>query len=213
MTTDELARTIWDYMLMRHELAPADVILVLGSNDVRVAEHGADVYLRKLAPLIVFSGNVGRLTAGRLTRTEAETFADAARARGVPDAAILLEPASTNTGENITNSRALLAARGLDPARVIVVQKPYMERRAFATFVRRWPGPDVRVTSPPIPFERYSTPALPKDLVINIMVGDLQRIRVYAERGFQVPQEIPDDVWAAYEALVVRGYTEHLVRD
>ncbi len=213
MTTDDLARILWDYMLLRHDLAPADVIMVLGSNDVRVAEHGADVYLRGLAPVILFSGHVGRLTAGRFIKSEAETFADAARARGVPDDAILIEAASTNTGENITRSRALLAGRGITPSRVILVQKPYMERRALATFTRQWPGPIVQVTSPPIPFEAYPTPALPKDLVINILVGDVQRMRIYGERGFQVPQIVPAAVWAAWEELVRRGYTSHLVAE
>jgi hypothetical protein len=40
---------------------------------VRVAEHGADVFLRGLAPVILFSGHVGRLTAGRFIKSEAET--------------------------------------------------------------------------------------------------------------------------------------------
>lgn len=211
-TTDDLARILWDYMLLRHSLAPADVILVLGSNDVRVGEHGARLFLRGLAPLMVCSGNVGRLTAGRFEKSEAETFADAAVSLGVPPSAILTEDTSTNTGENIDRSRALLASRGVNPSRVILVQKPYMERRAWATFKQRWPGPDLQVTSPPIPYDEYPTPDIPPDLVINILVGDVQRMRVYAERGFQVPQPIPDDVWAAWEGLVARGYTGHLVQ-
>ncbi len=210
-TTDELARTLWDYMLLRHVLVPADVILVLGSNDVRVGEHGARLFLRKLAPLMVCSGNLGRLTAGRFEQSEAATFADAAVRLGVPRSSILIEAASTNTGENVDFSRALLAARGIRPARVIVVQKPYMERRAWATFKRRWPEPDLQVTSPPIPYDEYPTAEIPKDLVIDIMVGDVQRMRVYAERGFQVPQPMPDEVWAAWRELVARGYTSHLV--
>ena len=36
LTTDALARRLWDYMRLGHALTPADVILVLGSNDVRV---------------------------------------------------------------------------------------------------------------------------------------------------------------------------------
>jgi uncharacterized SAM-binding protein YcdF (DUF218 family) len=209
--TDDLARTLWEYMLLRHDLAPADVILVLGSNDVRVGEHGARLFLRGLAPLMLFSGNVGRLTAGRFEKSEAATFADAAARLGVPRSAILIEDASTNTGENIDRSRALLASAGVQPSRIILVQKPYMERRAWATFKRRWPEPDLQVSSPPIPYEEYPTPQIPRDLVINILVGDVQRVRVYAERGFQVPQPIPDDVWAAWEELVARGYTGHLV--
>jgi hypothetical protein len=42
------------------------------------------------------------------------------------------------------------------------------------------------------------------------MVGDLQRIRIYPSRGFQIEQEIPDDVWQAFEKLVELGYDRHL---
>jgi uncharacterized SAM-binding protein YcdF (DUF218 family) len=212
-TTDELAHVLWDYMLLRHELVESNVILALGSHDTRVAEHAADVFLRGLAPLLVCSGNVGRLTSGRFQSSEAETFGDIAVSRGVPREAILLETRSTNTGDNITFSRELLAAHGIHPLRAIVVQKPYMERRAYATTQRRWPGLDVRVTSPPISFDNYPTSDLPKDLVISVIVGDVQRMRVYAERGFQIPQPIPDDVWTAWRELVRRGYTSHLVED
>jgi uncharacterized SAM-binding protein YcdF (DUF218 family) len=212
LTTDELARRLWDYMRLGHEVTSAEVILVLGSNDVRVGEHGARLFLRGLAPLMVCSGNVGRLTEGHFLKSEAETFADEAARLGVPRSAILLERASTNTGENIDRSRALLASRGVHPRRVIVVQKPYMERRAWATFKRRWPEPDLQVTSPPIPYDQYPTPEIPRELVINILVGDVQRMRVYADRGFQVPQPIPETVWSAWEELVARGYTGHLVR-
>jgi uncharacterized SAM-binding protein YcdF (DUF218 family) len=200
-------------MLLRHTLAKSDVILALGSNDLRVAEHAAGLFLRGLAPLLVCSGHVGPLTATRFLKSEAEMFADVAVAKGVPREVILLEARSTNTGDNVTFSRELLEARGIDPRRVILVQKPYMERRAYATFMQRWPGRDVRVTSPPIDFDDYPTSDLPKDLVINIVVGDVQRMRVYADRGFQVAQPMPDEVWAAWEELVARGYTTHLVRD
>jgi uncharacterized SAM-binding protein YcdF (DUF218 family) len=212
-TSDALARILWDYMLLRHTLVESDVIVALGSHDLRVAEHAADLFLRGLAPLLVCSGRLGRLTSGRFHQSEAEMFADVAAARGVPRSAILLEPRSTNTGDNITFSRELLRQRGFEPQRVILVQKPYMERRALATFRQRWPGADVRVSSPPIDFDDYPTAELPNNLVINILVGDVQRIRVYADRGFQIAQPMPDHVWGAWEELVARGYTTHLVRE
>jgi uncharacterized SAM-binding protein YcdF (DUF218 family) len=210
---DTLGEIIWDYMLMRHELRPCDLIMALGSNDLRVAEHAAALYLRGLAPLLLFSGNVGKLTRGQFTTSEAETFADVAVARGVPRAAILIEPLSTNTGENIQFSRRLLEARGLDPKTFIVVQKPYMERRAYATFMRNWAGKEILMSSPPLTWREYPTPALTREIILPIMVGDLQRIRDYPARGFQVAQEIPPHVWAAYEELVRRGHTSHLIRD
>lgn len=213
MTTDSLAQVLWDYMHMGHDLQPSDIILVLGSNDLRVAEHGADLYLRGLAPCVLFSGNVGRLTEGVFRKSEAESFAEVALAKGVPASAILIEPRSTNTGDNITFSRELLATRNQDPERLIVVQKPYMERRAYATFMKFWPGKEIRISSPPIPFSSYPTPDLPKDLIINVLVGDVQRIIIYPSKGFQIPQPMPDEVLEAWQELVSRGYTQHLVRD
>jgi len=200
-------------MLLHHTLVESPVILALGSNDVRVAEHAADLFLRGLAPLLVCSGRAGRLTAERFHKSEAEVFADAAVARGVPRDAIRLEARSTNTGENITFSRELLAGLGISPQRVILVQKPYMERRAYATCVKLWPNVEVCVSSPPISFDDYPNADLPKDLVVNILVGDVQRMRLYAERGFQIAQPMPEEVWTAWSTLVANGYTTHLVRD
>ena len=80
-----------------------------------------------------------------------------------------------------------------------------------------WPGKRFAVTSPRFSMDdylhRYSNAALSADDVISIMVGDLQRNREYPARGFQIPQEIPGDVWDAYEQLVRAGYDRHLMKD
>ncbi len=212
VSVDELAQKIWDYHHLNHTLQKAELILALGSNDTRVAEHAADLYLQGFAPLLMFSGNVGALTKAQFTKPEAEVFADIAIKKGVPKSVIILEPESTNTGENIMFSQRILAARGLNPANLILVQKPYMERRAFATFRKRWPEKEVIVSSPPSSYDKYFNEVLPKDRVINIMVGDLQRIRFYPAMGFQIEQEIPDDIWQAYEMLVQLGYDKHLMK-
>lgn len=208
---DELARKIWDYHHLNHTLEKSDVILVLGSNDLRVAEYAAELYLQGWAPLILFSGNAGALTRERFNKPEAELFAEVAIRRGAPESAMLIEAESTNSGENVIFSRRLLESKGIYPDSLILAQKPYMERRAYATFMNFWPGKKVLAASPPIPFSEYPTEELPRDLVINIMLGDLQRIRIYPERGFQIPQEIPDDVWEAFEKLVEMGYDKHLI--
>ncbi len=209
---DDLSQKIWDYHHLNHKLEKSDVILALGSNDLRVAEYAADLYLQGWAPLLALSGNAGALTQERFNRPEAELFAEIALKKGVPESAILIEAESTNTGENIVFSRRLLESKRINPNSLILAQKPYMERRAYATFMKLWPGKRVIAASPPIPFSEYPNEDLPKDLVINIMVGDLQRIRIYPGRGFQIEQEIPDDVWRAFETLVELGYDRHLIK-
>ncbi len=87
-----------------------------------------------------------------------------------------------------------------------------MERRSYATFKKHWPDKKLTVTSPQISFEEYPNDELPLKKVINIIVGDLQRIKIYPEKGFQVFQEIPDDVWQAYKQLVSLGYDKYLVK-
>ena len=52
---DELARKIWDYHHLNHTLEKTDIILALGSNDLRVAEYAAELYLQGWAPLLLFS--------------------------------------------------------------------------------------------------------------------------------------------------------------
>lgn len=210
---DRLARIVWDYHHLNQLLGEADVILVQGSHDLRVAERGAELYLEGRAPRIVFSGGLGTLTREAWDEPEADKFARIALERGVPASAILTESQSTNTGENVLFTKRLLAQKGLDPESFILVQKPYMERRTLATFKKLWPEKTAVVTSPRIDFDAYPTEAIPKEKVVAIMVGDLQRIRLYPARGYQIEQEIPDEVWEAYERLVELGHTSHLIRD
>ncbi len=210
---EELARLLWDYHHLDQDLIVADLILVLGSHDLRVAERAVELYRERWAPRILFSGRRGVLTQD-WQETEAERFASWARAHGVPEEAILVEQEATNTGENIRYAWRMLRERDIIPASILLVQKPYMERRTLATFLRQWPGPPVKVavTSPRIPFERYPTDEIPLQQVIHILVGDLFRLRDYPALGYQVPVEIPDEVMAAAEELVGRGYSNHLPR-
>ena len=209
----ELAGQLWDYHHMNHVLQPADCIFALGSHDLRVADRAAELYLEGLAPLVIFSGGLGNVTRGIWTETEADQFAAIAIRKGVPENAILVENQSTNTGENILFTQELLKEKNLDPRTFIVVQKPYMERRSFATFKKHWPDKELLVTSPQMSLLEYPNEEIPMERVINIMVGDLQRIRIYPAKGFQVHQDIPESIWNAYEKLVDLGFTSHLVKD
>lgn len=213
--THTLAEKIWQYHQMKHQLELADAILVLCSHDKKVAETGAQLFLEEWAPLLIFAGGLGSVTSEIWTEPEANQFAEIAIGMGVPSEKILIENRSTNTGENILFTKQLLVEKQIDPERFILVQKPYMERRSFATFRKVWPEKKVIVTSPRVSFEEYlrgyANEELSKDDVISIMVGDLQRIKLYPIKGFQIHQEIPQDVWAAYEELVKAGYDQRLV--
>jgi uncharacterized SAM-binding protein YcdF (DUF218 family) len=212
MDIDSLAKIIWNYMKMNHPLEKADAIFVLGSTDTRVAEYAAQLYLAGWAPLLIFSGNTGKGGARvEWGMSEAEKFASVAEEMKVPSETILIEKEATNTGENIQFTKRLLEDKGVHVNKLILIQKPYMERRTYATFAKQWPGMDFIVSSPPIPYEEYPNATRSKEYFINMMVGDLQRIKEYPAKGYQIEQEIPHEVWSAYEQLVAAGFNTHLI--
>ena len=213
MNVNQNAKIIWDYMHLHQLIKKADAIFVLCSLDKRVAGTAAKLFLNGYADWLIFSGGYGKLTEHRFLKSEAEAFADVALAAGVPLEKIIIENKSSNTGENIRFTYELLKNQNKKFSSFILVQKPYMERRTYATFKKQWPDPhtEFTVTSLDVTFDQYCNDEINEDLVINIMVGDLQRIREYPKRGFQIEQVIPGDVWQAYEELVAAGYTKHLI--
>ncbi len=208
-----LAKQLWDYQHMNHQLEKADIILALGSNDLRVAERAADLFLENLAPVLIFSGGLGNFTKGVWDEPEADKFANIAIERGIPKNNILIENKSTNTGENIKFTYELIQKHKIPAKKIIIIQKPFMERRAYATFMKQWPETEIEIfiTSPQINFEDYPNSTISQEDLIHTMVGDLDRIKTYPAKGFQIPQEIPPQILKAQQKLIKAGYTNHLV--
>ncbi|GGZ95622.1 YdcF family protein [Streptomyces echinoruber] len=212
--TDEQRRQamlIWDYHQMHHQVRPCDAAIGLGSHDLGVAAFAARLYLAGLFPTLVFTGGNSPTTAARFPRGEAVHYREHAIELGVPDSAILLEPKAGNTGQNIIFSREVLAAAGITPASVLLISKPYMERRSFATARKLWPEVEVVCASEPLEFDDYLKSIGDEALVVDMLVGDLQRVIEYPKLGFAIEQTVPEDVHAAYRSLIEAGFTSRLI--
>lgn len=189
--------------------AKADFILVLGSHDLRASDQATTLFLAGVAPLIVCSGGYGKVTRNLFNQPEGVLLAQRCMEQGVPRSAIIIEDKSSNTGENFTFSRAIMQGKGVRTG--IVVCKPYMAKRALATATKQWPEVDWSVSVQKIPFEQYAPSEDALNLEIAEMIGDLQRLKVYAENGFQSPTDIPGDIWRAYRHLVHAGYDKYVI--
>jgi hypothetical protein len=86
-----------------------------------------------------------------------------------------------------------------------------MQRRVWATLAVEWPEMRATLASSRMTLDEYFTADLPAEKIINIMMGDLQRIWVYGRGGWSAPQVIPADVREAYQALIAFGFTKHLI--
>ncbi|MBV7670376.1 YdcF family protein [Streptomyces halstedii] len=205
------ARVLWDYHQMHHELRPCSVAIGLGSHDLGVADTAADLYKRGMAPLIVFTGATSATTRERMPRGEAVHYRERALELGVPSSVVLLEPKARNTGENIQFSKSLLQEAGVHVASVLLISKPYEERRAYATIRKLWPEVEVVSASSPAAFLDYVDSLGNADLVFDMLVGAVQRLLIYPQHGFMISQSIPAGVVAAYERLCTAGFTSRLM--
>jgi uncharacterized SAM-binding protein YcdF (DUF218 family) len=123
----------------------------------------------------------------------------------------MIETSATNTGENITLTRQLLAAHDIEVTSVTIMSRPYQQRRAYATCKKLWPQVEVQCASHPLALDDYVAMIGDEKRVINMLVGDTQRVEAYAKLGFAIPQEVPADVQDAYSRLVDAGFTSRLL--
>ncbi len=203
--------TLWDFNQMHHQIRPVDLGIGLGSHDLGVAIYAAELYHRGMFPTVVFSGANAPSTVERFPRGEAVHYREHALHLGVPDSAILVESRATNTGENIDFTRAVVEAHHLDVGSVMLISRPYQQRRAYAMCRLRWPDIDVTCASQDVPLDDYINTIGDVDRVVNMLVGDTQRVWVYPEHGWAIEQHIPDNVRDAYDRLVAAGFTRRVL--
>ena len=212
----ENVQILWDFMHMNQSPEQADVIVGFGCYDEDIPRRCAELWHQGYAPYVCFTGGLGRNTGKLWTKTEAERFAAIAVAEGVPEDRIILEDKSTNSAENLLFTPKILAGVGVKAEKIIAVHKPYMEKRLWAAMQVYWPDVQAIYTSPRVTIEEHIAHAekigMSEKGVIDTIVGDVQRMELYAEKGYQQAVEIPDEVRAAFDALVAEGYIGQLAR-
>ena len=209
-------QVIWDYLCLNRKPEQADVIVGFGNFNTNIARRAAELYHQGLAPKILFTGGLGRNTEGLLPEPEAERFAKVAMECGVPAEDIIREDKSTNTAENILFTKRLLEGLGVPHGRILGVHQPFMERRITAAIGVYWPELSFRVTSPQVTIPEYLRRAreqgVSENASVSVIVGDFQRMELYAQKGYQLPQHIPEEAWEAFRTLVDMGFDKQLAK-
>lgn len=207
---------LWDYLGMHQEPQKADCIVGFGNFNDNIARRAAELYHQGYAKRILFTGGLGRNTQGLLPEPEAARFARVAVECGVPPEAVLQEDKSTNTKENILFTRNMLTELGLPHDHILGVHQPFMERRICAALRVYWPEVKITVTSPQVTIPEYLEDAkrqgITENAAVSVIVGDFQRMDLYAQKGYQLPQQIPQEAWEAFRQLVAMGYDKQLAK-
>ena len=210
-------QVIWDYLCLNQTLEKADCIVGFGNFNTDIARRAAELYHQGYVPKVLFTGGLGRNTEGLLPEPEAVRFAKVAMECGVPAADILIEDKSANTKENIEFTRCLLEREGIPHGHILGVHQPFMERRIKAAMGVYWPELRFSVTSPQVTIPEYLARAkeqgISENASVSVIVGDFQRMDLYAKKGYQLPQHIPEEAWTAFRELVAMGFDKQLAKE
>lgn len=208
-------KVIWDYMNLDMPISKADVIIGCGCSDLLIPIKCAKLFKENYAPLIIFSGGLGKITDGLFNKTEAEIYKDIAIREGVPEDKILIENRSTNTGDNFKFSLKLLNDKKIKADKIIIVHHACVERRTLSSAKAVMKNKELTITTPDITFEEFIN-KLESDTEkindkISVIVGDIQRIVIYPQFGWQIENEISDEVIDAYNFLKNLGFNKFII--
>lgn len=122
------------FIFLEHELKPADILFLPGSQEAALARRAAALWREGYAPVILPSGKYAKLegsfTGDPAFRTEWEYFRHILIEEGVPKEQIWREEEATFTYENALRSREVTDRAGLSVRRAILCCQAYHARRA-----------------------------------------------------------------------------------
>lgn len=206
-----LGEVLWDYLRVSQEMpaympgSPGDILtMVLGSPDLAVAEHAANLLKQGISDIAVVSG--GCPLPGTST-LEADAIADLIEAQGVSGDRLIREQLARNTSEHFLRTGTLLGGSSLvgsenPPKFVLLVPTPVAERRALATGRQRWKSSQFWVSGIPETYHEYMN-RMERPVALSWMVGEIDRILTYPDFGYMTAPDEPLTVRvrAAYKRL------------
>ena len=207
-------RILWNYMHLNQSLQKCDLIIGCGCSDMEVPVKCATLKKEGYAPKILFCGGLGKRTKHYLNQTEAEVFKEIAMKEGVSEEDILIETKSTNTQDNFKFARKIIEEQNIPFNRILIVHGPFSERRTLAAAETIFPDKELFITSPNVTFHSFlellgNNPKEAFD-IISVIVGDIQRMVIYPQFGWQTEQPIPNEVYQAYNDLKKLGFTKFI---
>jgi len=211
-TTQDYAEQLYQYLSapgISDTVQKSDWLLVMGCNDLSVAEHAAKLWHQSVAPKILFSGGFGRYTRAEFKEPEAVLFAKHAITMGVSENSIALETDSTNTQENIEHSLSMLCQNENTPINITLITKPILCRRVEVTFAK--------LSSLNFNMSCANNLALIRETEftqasIHQMVGEIDRLKHYPSLGYCNGTLIPERISSFQSKLVALGFTQQLLK-
>lgn len=205
-------KVIWDFMKLNQTIEPCDIIFACGCSNMDIPRKCVELFKNGYGKKILFSGGLGKITKSELQKTEAEIYRDIAISEGVLESDIFIENQSTNTGDNFRFSEPILEKNNVHS--ILIVHFATSERRTLAAAQAVLPNYRVLITSPDLTFSEFLS-RLQQDVnyfnrKVSLLVGDIQRMVIYPQFGWQKEVEIPTSIIQTYYFLKEKGFTQFI---
>lgn len=188
-------RPIWNFLAVEDQPESSDIIFVFGGLDLTVPARAAHLYLNGFAPSIIVSGKAGPLTQHVFAQPEAYIFRDEMIKLGVPQEAIITEDQAANTLENVLLGMRVLEGLKISVKKALLVAKPFLMRRCFATFQKQYPSINLICCPPKGTILEFCD--RPRKEFAERLLAELGRIETYSQKGDITPQSLSEEIRTA----------------
>jgi hypothetical protein len=212
MDTLDLAKKLFNYLYLNElddetPIENPEYIIGFGHFDMDIPHQCLHLYQQCPEAKIIFSGGIGAGTAD-LEKPEADAFLAYSKTRmAIDEDDFIIENKSTNTAENLQFTLELLAERMVNfdenqSVNVALVANPYRQRRVWLTFRKHWPAAVPLNAPPETSFEHELKKFERKGFdLVDLMLGEIERIINYGEKGWIIKAEVPADILEIYRQL------------
>ncbi|MGL4758579.1 MAG: hypothetical protein ACRCXZ_04535 [Patescibacteria group bacterium] len=202
------ALILWNFLNNSSEVKKSDIIWVLCSYNLEIADLSSQLYKDGFANKILFSGAYGKGKSHYYLEPESRVFAARAMELGVKKEDVYIDDMTTNTGESILLGYNYISKVKNKTADILLLHKPFKLRGTYNSVLAQYPDLDKAKI---IPFtveddmEEYFE-KFGEDKTINSMVKEVYKLINYPQKNWMVEENIPDSVLVAYNYLRNKGY-------
>ena len=209
-------KIIWDYMVLDEDFPKCDLIIGCGCQSLTIPITCANLYKQGYADKIIFAGGLGKITKYHFKKAEAEMYKEIAIQEGVPEEKIWIENKSTNTGDNFRFSKKIIDEENWNIKNILIVHNKFSERRTLSAAKAIIKDKELYITSAKVSFDDFIQSLQNKEekriiKIVSSMVGDIQRMIIFPQFGWQIKQEVPQEVQNAYRKLKSMGFDEFVI--
>lgn len=207
---------IWNYMKLNQKLEKCDLIIGCGCANLEIPIKCANLLKEGYASKILFAGGLGKITKNNFNKSEAEIYREIAIKNGVNEQDIIIEMQSTNTGDNFRFGLKILNDNNIKCDKILIVHKPLNERRTLSSAKAILKGKKILITSPDSTFDEYINYLDNQTYEkiyneISVIVGDIQRLIIYPQFGWQIKNDVPESVLKSYYYLKNIGFSKYIL--